>query len=201
LGKKLRAVRAILNWRHSWLSREIILFSVFFALSAGYLLLDITVPIIGWTIITIGALSLIAMDRIYVIRSGISKQKMHSGTVLLTALFWTGIFTQQWLIIIWFAFMKLFLYTMRIAERLKQRKIVLLLMSGIRITIGFIIPYILYKHTGNKHISMVINSIVIGELIDRCEFYADFDVISPQKQIDEDLKNIIKHSQKSYYKK
>lgn len=48
---------------------------------------------------------------------------------------------------------------------------------------------------------MVINSIVIGELIDRCEFYADFDVISPQKQIDEDLKNIIKHSQKSYYKK
>ena len=38
LGKKSRAYRTILNWRHSWLSREISLFPLFLFLSAVFML-------------------------------------------------------------------------------------------------------------------------------------------------------------------
>ncbi len=84
LGKPARAYRAILNWRRSWLSREILLFPAFVGLS----LLPSARPLTA----AVGFATLLAMDQVYRLSTNRRRGELHSAAVLLTGLFLTGVF-------------------------------------------------------------------------------------------------------------
>ncbi|NIQ03918.1 MAG: dimethyl sulfoxide reductase anchor subunit, partial [Nitrospinaceae bacterium] len=48
LSKKLRGFRAIYNWRHSWLSREVLCYSGFIILAGLHFFLSPFNPYWGW---------------------------------------------------------------------------------------------------------------------------------------------------------
>jgi len=107
LGKPIRAWRAILNFRNSWLSREIgfiglLLSSIFFMVVAPHLLqISIpTNPVMSITLWAIGVCTLFSIDRIYDLarlkslpREDVFRAKpfWHSGSALLGGLYLAGI--------------------------------------------------------------------------------------------------------------
>lgn len=64
LGRKLRAWRAVLNFRRSWLSREIVFYSAFVGLAGLSLLFPTARWLTGAAMIT-GFAALVAIDRVY----------------------------------------------------------------------------------------------------------------------------------------
>lgn len=63
LGKKFRAYRAILNWKTSWLSREILFFSGFMFLSTVYLFIP-EIKWIGYIALIFGSFAAISADNV-----------------------------------------------------------------------------------------------------------------------------------------
>jgi len=64
LGRPLYAFRAIIGWRHSWLSREVLAFSVF----AAFVVLQLPFPhsdLMGWLTIVSGFVAVICSTMIY----------------------------------------------------------------------------------------------------------------------------------------
>jgi len=197
LGKKSRAPMALLNWKNSWISRELIFFSLFVVIGTIYLLFDSSSGIIGWTAVIMGSAALISMDKVYQIEGRLGWTKPHSAMVIITALFLAGIFTGQWLLIGWFGFLKLFLYTIRKQYFYKNGRNPRVLLTGLRIVSGFILPLLLYQTTGTEYIALIIGSILLGEVIDRCEFYMELEILTPRKQIAIDLTLMIAKDKKA----
>jgi anaerobic dimethyl sulfoxide reductase subunit C (anchor subunit) len=67
LGQKFRAYRAILNWRNSWLSREVLLFSAFVGFSLIHLMGAPLGALTGWLAAIMGFATLIAIDHVYAV--------------------------------------------------------------------------------------------------------------------------------------
>jgi DMSO reductase iron-sulfur subunit len=170
LGKPARAYRAILNWRRSWLSREILLFPAFVGLS----LLPSARPLTA----AVGFATLLAMDQVYRLSTNRRRGELHSAAVLLTGLFLTGVFAQWlWLVVpVWL--LKLGLYLRRHHRYPIESKP--LFFS--RIAFGFVLPvaaFTLYP--------LAIAFVLVGELIDRVEFYLELDFAQPSTQMRADL--------------
>ncbi len=174
LGKPARAYRAILNWRRSWLSREILLFPAFIGLS----LLASARPLTA----AVGFATLFAMDEVYRLSSNRRRGELHSAGVLLTGLFLTGVFA-HWL---WLAapvwLLKLFLYFRRHHRYPLESKT--LFFS--RIAFGFVLPVVAYTHY-----PLAIAFVLLGELIDRVEFYLELDFAEPSTQMRVDLERAL----------
>jgi hypothetical protein len=74
------------------------------------------------------------------------------------------------------------------------------LISLLRIVFGFIIPVIIFVSRPGFRADMkiigiygvLIVSVIIGELIDRIEYYNELDIVTPRKQMLLDLEQLIK---------
>jgi len=200
LGKKGRAFRAVFNFKHSWLSREIILFSAFLALSGTYLLFLPGYPVFGWAGVFIGFLSLFSIDRIYQVAMQVSPLNFHSAHTLFNGLYLAGILTGNIFIFGGAGLIKLSLYLHRKFHFKRQRKNTRPLVSLLRISFGFIIPFIiLVLEPGfiNGIYIFLIVSVIVGELIDRTEYYDELDIVTPQKQMLIDLEYLLKDAVKA----
>ena len=62
----------------------------------------------------------------------------------------------------------------------------------LRIFLGFVIPGILHFLTGYDLYTYIILLVVIGEFIDRCEFYLELEFMRPLIQIETDLIMMLK---------
>jgi Fe-S-cluster-containing dehydrogenase component len=189
LGKKFRAYRAILNWRGSWLSREIIFFSAFMGLSGIYLLFFPGVPLIGWVAAVVGFIGLLSIDKIYQVAMQCGPLNFHSAHVLFNGFFLLGVLVQDVLMIGFFGIIKLSLYLYRKYLFKKSNRNIRPFISILRLSFGFIFPLLLVMlefRDINNYIPATV-SIIIGELFDRGEYYDELDVITPEKQILKDL--------------
>jgi Fe-S-cluster-containing dehydrogenase component/DMSO reductase anchor subunit len=183
LGKKLRAWRAALNFRRSWLSREVVFFGLFAAVSAWHLSGAVFV---GWTghLSAILALCLLyAMDRVYdVTRSpGLA---WHSGRMLLTGMLVASVMagaTGAWIAI---AGLKAALYVYRKTQGRARMRLgwALLRLSG-----GVGGALLLASATSPAGRFAALGLMIVGEIVDRGEFYVDLTVPTPARQIREDL--------------
>ena len=197
LGEKIRALRAVLNWKRSWISREIILFSTFLILGFLYLLPVAYLSNSGWIITVIGYGALFSMDKVYDIRGRLGWKKLHSGGVLLTSLYLAGVFSGTWIMIGWFGFWKMFFYTIRKNYWKKTDENPRIVLSVLRIFLGFIFPITLYQLTGTNYVLIIFLSVLLGDLIDRCEFYLEFELLTPEVQIRNDLEIMLKKESKN----
>jgi DMSO reductase anchor subunit len=196
LGKKLRSYRAIFNIKNSWLSREVLFFSMFLALSGLYLLFFPYIPTLGRAAVIVGFFSLFCIDKIYQVAMQVGPLNFHSAHTLLNGFYLTGILTVNGFLFGLMGVIKLVLYLYRkmLFKQAKQktRPLVTLL----RIGFGFLVPLILLLLGSDSeymidYYGYVITSVIIGEVIDRMEYYNELDIVTPSKQMLMDLEALL----------
>ncbi len=174
LGKKFQAWRAFLNLQHSWLSREIFAFSLFVPLSSLWLFYP-SQNELGLIATVLGLLTLVSVDKIYRQIPSRKNLKYHSAEVLFFTVFlYVSILAgNPWMFFIILA-LKIYLYGSRKLEFKKQGKNTRPSLSLLRIGFGFLLPVFFFISFGFETLNYaVFISVLIGEAIDRSEFYLE----------------------------
>jgi len=240
LGRKARAWRAVLGWRTSWLSREVLLFNAFAAV--GVLELSGFFPALvlalgtdggqgahsvvrtlseqtGWLLPLLGLATLYAMDRVYSVTRSPGVER-HSARTLLTGLLVAGVVAGTALLWAMVLLLKLLLYgarkqarrasgtpwrrrlsALRVGSALVGASLLLggtpvsgILLgpgSGLGVADGWMgvwLPQGLAA-VGLASPWMVVGAVLLllGEAVDRGEFYAELEIPSPARQVRTDL--------------
>jgi Fe-S-cluster-containing dehydrogenase component/DMSO reductase anchor subunit len=183
LGRITRIWRAMLNVRRSWVSREVVLFSTFFGAACLSSLGPEVPDWATWMIAAIGFATLYAMDMVYRVRGQPVLTVPHSAMAMLTVAFYVGILTANPILLWPAATVKLVLYLVRRERPVPGGGA----LAPVRIGIG-LFPAFALAATGAVPVAVAMFGAVIGELIDRAEFYAGLRFLTPAHQIDIDLR-------------
>jgi len=171
LGRPLRAWRAVWNWRRSWLSREIILFTAFVALAAAGLRAPAIVAALA---------ALYSIDRLYQVALEMPRWNFHSAHTLLNAIYLAGILAGFVPVTVLAGAVKLALYLRR--KRAKRAWA-----TAPRVLLGFAVPLAFHGAIGAA-------GAVLGDLIDRAEFYEELDVVTPKRRMRRDFEHALKRA-------
>jgi DMSO reductase anchor subunit len=191
LGKKTRFYRAILNWRRSWVSREILLFSAFFGGALYSLFAAPEDSVTARVVAAVGFAALFAMDKVYQLDTNSSRSGLHSASVLLTGLYLVGVFTlHPWFVQPLFL-VKLILYLLRKIPDVRRGRGWRQTLFAVRITAGFVLPAGLWFFTGPLHYELIVAGILVGEIVDRLEFYVELDFTRPATEAKRDLDKML----------
>jgi Fe-S-cluster-containing dehydrogenase component/DMSO reductase anchor subunit len=182
LGRFARIWRAMLNLRRSWVSREVVLFTTFLAAACVSALRPEVPSWARWVIAAVGFAALFAMDMVYRVRGQPVLTVPHSAMAMLTAAFYIGILTANPVLLWPAATVKLVLY---LARRQRPSPGGFLL-APIRLGVG-LFPAFALAATGSVPIAVALFGAMVGELIDRAEFYAALRFLTPTHQIATDL--------------
>jgi DMSO reductase iron-sulfur subunit len=181
LGRKDRMARAVLNVRRSWLSREILAFGLFGAVTTFHLAMPSTTGL-GPATALLGLALAFCIDRVYdLVRPG--GPRLHSADVLLTALLMLGVLAPMPVVAVIVATLKLALYLTRfpVQRGLSWRAWALrpLRVSGLVAAVVLGMP-----ETAAPSLWI---ALAVGEAIDRAQFYTELRVRSPRGQAAVDL--------------
>ncbi len=175
LGRPSRAWRAGLNVATSWLSREIVLTSAFMGLGGLHLLGVLPGRAVGGSVAVLGFVSLFAIDRIYRVALRTGPWNLHSAHVLFNGLYLLGLLARIWPLALAMGLLKLGL-TLHRQRFFSQRERPLRLVSGgLRVLLGFVVPALCAGW--NPVLAGVFA--VLGDLVARCEYYADLEIPTP----------------------
>ncbi len=172
-GQKSRAWRALLNLKNSWLSREILLFTLFFiGVICDFWLIDLP----NFPLLLTGILLLFSMDMLYLPATYRWPFKIHSAQALFIALNLLTIL-QGWLLL--FAVISAFRLHLYFYRKLKAA-FQPLPQTVVRISllIFSVIAAYWFDATG-----LVLLYWIPGELIDRIEFYNELEVPGPESTL------------------
>ncbi len=173
LGQKLRAWRAVLNFRRSWLSREIVLYPAFVGLATLHLLSPGDLWLYG--ALLLGFASLFAMDRVYDLVLRHEPYRLHSADAVFTGVLLAALLLGHLPLALLVGVLKLGLYVARKIRRRGKTGWTLL-----RVGSGFAMPLILGLVDPERWQAWAIAGTAVGELVDRCEFYTELRVPTPR---------------------
>jgi len=182
LGRKARAWRIVLNVANSWLSREIVLFGVFGAAAVAYMWLGPFSGAAAWSITALGFATLLAIDMVYQYALGRPSGVPHSASTFLTGLLLAGVLASQPALAGAAGFTKFVLYAWRKVPDVRRRKASRAVAGAIRLLLGLMLPAGLWIASGESW-WLVLALVSAGELIDRCEFYAELEFMTPELQM------------------
>lgn len=191
LGRPTRAWRAILNLRRSPVSREVLGFGALGTLGT----LSLALPAgevatgAGWLGLGAGLLALASADSVYRPVFQASRPALHSGGVLLTGLYLAGLLAGlAWLAAPVGAF-KLYRYVARRTSNKSRSSPAAGGWTGpaARLGLGLLVPGLAWAWTGIPLPAWVLGGAVVGEAEDRAEFYSGLEIISPARQLRQDL--------------
>jgi len=185
LGRKERAWRAVLNLRRSWLSREIVTFAAFAAAGTVWTVLLPASARAGTLASLLGLLALFCIDRVYDPTGARGPFAWHSADVMITGPFlWAGLAGQTG----WFlglAALKLVLYLRR-KIWIRESRIDTPLIAA-RLGIGILLPLGLWLALPDSGRPAILACLLLGEVVDRCEFYFEMRPVSPRREMDRAL--------------
>jgi ferredoxin len=192
LGRPRRAWRAALNWRRSWLSREVLLFPAFLLLSSTSVFLDSggRGGALDWIAATVGFALLFTVDSVYEV-TGTRGLRFHSARVFLTGLLFAGLFSANAYLFVPLAALKAALYLWRKYGFYSEGRRARPWFSRARVVVGLLTPLVLWWNGDPELYPVVVAAVVVGELIDRAEYYLELDAPSPARQMDTDLAAIL----------
>jgi DMSO reductase iron-sulfur subunit len=184
LGKVGRAYRAFFNLRRSWLSREVLTLSAFFGLGTLYLWLAPGNAVLGGAATLVGFLALLCADRVYSVLKASEPAHRHSASVLWTGFFLTGVFTGTAWLAAGCGFGKRALYVLRKLSFIDSGKPVRPMVTALRTGVGLLLPSVLWYLDFGQLRTLIIICVLIGELIDRAEYYEELQTESPARQME-----------------
>ncbi len=192
LGRKAITYRVVLNWRRSWLSREIILYTLFSILVFIYLFVLTEFHFFGMITAGFGFTSLYAMDRVYRILPGNQMGKWQSASVFLTAFLFASLLTgiapvfyivlgvKGWL------FVKNH-FISKPGENSRSYNFI----AVVRIISGFMILPVIWSGFSFP-IDLSVWILILAEVCDRILFYHNLHIITPSIQMTHDLERLSK---------
>ena len=171
LGKKFRAWRSITNIKNSWLSREILSFGLFYL---GVFIDFYIIKIPVWIPALIGFVLLLAIDMLYRLAKWEWPIKIHSANTLLIGLTLTAFLMDYKLVVVFLVSCRLTLYIYR--KYISRKYILISVLRMLSLMFSIILSYYDAYYAG-------ITFLIIGEIIDRIEFYTELKVPLPQTEI------------------
>lgn len=183
LGRITRVWRGIFNLRRSWVSREVAFFTAFFGGACFLTLVSGELPSgAAWAAAVLGFAALFSMDMVYRVPGQPAATVPHSAMATLTATYYIGLLMDAPMLFWPTAALKLALYLARRDHPKPGGR----LAAAVRVGIGLVLPVAILA-TGTAPPGVALISAIIGELIDRAEFYATLRFLTPSCQLDADL--------------
>jgi len=175
LGRPSRAWRAGLNLATSWLSREVILTSAFLGVGGLHLLGALPGPAWGGLAAMLGFATLFTIDRIYRVALKMGPWNLHSAHVLFNGLYLLGLLAGIWPLALVLGALKLGLFLHRKRHFTRQGRPVRFVAFTLRVVLGFAVPALMVAWSP----VMAGLCAALGDLLDRCEYYADLEIPTP----------------------
>jgi DMSO reductase iron-sulfur subunit len=180
LGRTARAWRAAANWRSSFLSLEVLGFSAFLVLTVATLAWQAAPPALGAAAALTGFATLVAIDRLYQVplHRGLA---LHSALTVLTGAFLLGVLVPLPALALPAALLKTALYASRVAQCSLGAAAVV--RASVRLGAGLAVPLLAAVGAVVLPAGVVLAAALLGEAIDRLEFYAGYDPPSPEGEM------------------
>lgn len=168
LGKKFRLWRALLNVKNSWLSREILFFSIYFILMGTYLFLFN----LNYFIVLIpGALLLFSIDMLYQPVQQKWRIPFHSGQTIFISISLVLLFSQFYWILLALILARLFLNLIYFPlEKMNKKTKIFTFIRWSMIDISIILLFF------SSPFWIIIGVFLIGEFLDRVLFYQALEI-------------------------
>lgn len=179
LGRKGRAWRAMLNWRRSWLSREVITYPVFLALVLVAVVAAPGHPVAGAAAVLAGIACLTSVDRVYVSMARSARARLDDAAATLSAAFLAGIAAGLPWLAIPMGVVRLLGFLSRQSHRTGGRRRWSHPIIAGRIGVGLVLPLVLWLAQGAASWPWTVGCAIVGEAWDRADFYDALDVIAP----------------------
>ena len=183
LGRPARAARAVLNWRRSWLSREVLAFALFTASA----LAATAWPAAGastalstafsWAAACIGVVLVCCVDRVY---TSMALRRLHSidhAAAATATAFLAGVLAGVPWLFVGAGALRLAATSFRVLSPRTVRGRVVLPRAALRVLLGFGVPCLLWLAGGPLGLAAAL--VFAGELIDRADFYDSLDIVTP----------------------
>jgi Fe-S-cluster-containing dehydrogenase component/DMSO reductase anchor subunit len=178
LGQPLRAWRAILNVRTSWLSREILLANAFLGLGTLHLLFP-EPRSLGWGAFVAGLGLCIAIDCVYRAVPRLEMRRLHSAGAFLTAVFLLGCALSSPIVLIAAGTVKAALFIGRWRAGQSALSPALSVIRLVLLAAGCLLTPELWW--------MALLLALAGEALDRSAFYAELEPASPARRMAAEL--------------
>lgn len=188
LGKKFRAYRAVLNWKSSWLSREIIFVSGFITFAVAFLFTNLSS--LGYIALVFVFVSAFAIDKVYTVTAQVNKTTFHSSQILLSLIFFIFLFNNIIPGVILITVIKLALYLKRKVLSKHSGLNILFFVRIFTLLAGSSLTVFNFTH----EFYPVIILLLISEFIDRIQFYDELDIITPARHMELNFKKKLKSS-------
>ncbi|MCE1204628.1 MAG: 4Fe-4S binding protein [Holophagaceae bacterium] len=176
LGRPERAWRVLLHLRTSWLSREVAAVSLFLGLG---ILATFVQPALGLPAALAGFGALFAIDRLYRVALRTGPWNLHSAHALFNGLFLLGLLAGIRPLALVLGLVKALLYLHRKGHFAELGRPVRPGVSALRLGIGFLGPLGLSL----THPLMAAALAILGDLVDRAEYYDELEVATPQADL------------------
>ncbi len=190
LGQKLRAWRAVLNVRRSWLSREIVSYSGFVGLATLHLLRP-DVGALAFAAAASGFAALFAMDRVYDLVLRHAPFRPHSADVLLTGFLWAALMLGLLPLALLSGALKLALYLERKLRFARRGWPLRRGWSALRLAAGFALPLAAGVADPGHWPVWALAGTAVGELVDRGELYEELRVPTPRGHMELTLDRLL----------
>jgi predicted membrane protein len=136
----------------------------------------------GYAALAFGIFSLISVDMVYKLLQRKDNLVLHSGMVSLTGILLFAWMAEISILIEMIILLKCIIYVYR-KRALKNKGIAYIPILSLLRILCLLIPYILLDLQLELILPVSMAIVLIGEIIDRAEFYYESDVITPEKQL------------------
>ena len=186
LGRKERAWRAALNWRRSWLSREVLGVPLFLALATLHLLM-VPARSAGVLAATAGLGALFCMDHVYVAMARDRRPRGDDAAALTSALFLAGVLALQPWVVLPAAAVRLAAFLERLRQRRDPPGPSAWALAVARVGLGLALPATVILALGRPGLPLAVAAALAGELLDRAHFYGSLEVLAPGGRMADNL--------------
>ncbi len=180
LGRPLRAWRAGLNLRHSWLSREVVSWPAFLALAGwAFALAPAPALVPRWSAAVAGLACLACIDRVYVVMARHARGRMDDVSALTAGLLLAAVATGTAWLTTALAAWRISAHVMRPAPARGSLAATPWWVPA-RATLAAVGVALIW--TGRAPHALAFAAVLAAELLDRISFYDTLDIVTPRAQ-------------------
>ena len=164
------------------------MFGLFVFSGALYAALAPANTVVGGIALAVGISTLFAIDMVYGVLPLVDHRSPHSAGALLTGLLFAGAWLGSPILVGVFVTVKLVLYLRRKTHFAKSGRNARTGLSVLRVVSGFFAPTLVWVVFGADWYVLVLASLLLGEIVDRVEFYLELETVNPESQMAVDLR-------------